>query len=41
MTEKCWENIAKDAAIDGGRGGPLNVVWELKYADVAGFVFRV
>jgi len=26
MTEKCWENIAKDAAFEGGRGGPLNGV---------------
>ena len=23
MTEKCWENIAKNAAFDGGRGGAL------------------
>jgi len=35
MTEKFWENIAKDAAFEGGRGGPLNGmdengVWELK-----------
>jgi len=21
MTEKCWENIAKDAVFEGGRGG--------------------
>jgi len=40
MTDKFWENIAKGAAFEGGRGGPLNGmdengVWELKYADVA------
>jgi len=33
MTEKCWENIAKDAAFEGGRGAPLNGVSELKYTD--------
>jgi len=37
MTEKCWENIARDAAFEGGSGG----VWELKYADVSVFGFRV
>jgi len=36
MTEKCWKNIAKDAAFEDGRW-----VWELKYADVEGFGFRV
>ena len=40
MTEKCWENIARDAAFEGERGGFLNGmdgngVWGLKYADVA------
>jgi len=42
MTEKCWENIAKNAAFEGGRGGALKCHgWKLKYADVAGFGFRV
>jgi len=43
MTEKCWENIAKGAAFEGGRGGPLNGVWEqsMQMSQDLGLGFRI